>query len=155
MKKFLQEFKNFALKGNVMNLAVGVIIGAAFQGVVTSLTQNILSPIIGLFARQNFDSLVLKIRDVEIKYGAFITSVVNFFIMAFVIFLLVRAMSALSALSDKIIDDDKKTPPPPPPPATKKCPYCFSEIPIQAVRCPFCTSPIEEKNEEKTEEKTN
>jgi large conductance mechanosensitive channel len=142
VKKFVQEFKNFALKGNVMNLAVGVIIGAAFQGVVTSLTQNILSPIIGLFARQNFDSLILKIRDVEIKYGAFITSVVNFFIMALVIFLIVRAMSALSALSDKIIDDNGP-PLPPPPPTTKKCPYCFSEIPIQATRCAFCTSQIE------------
>jgi large conductance mechanosensitive channel len=145
MKQFLQEFKNFALKGNVMNMAVGVIIGASFQGVVTSLTQNILSPIIGLFAKQNFDSLVLKFWDVEIKYGAFITSVANFFIMAFVIFLMVRAMNAFRDLSDKKRKEFLSPPPPPPPPAppsVKKCPYCFSEIDIKASRCPHCTSQI-------------
>jgi large conductance mechanosensitive channel len=142
MKQFMQEFREFAFKGNVMNLAVGVIIGASFQGVVTSLTQNILSPIIGLFARQNFDSLMLKIGNVEIKYGAFITSVANFFIMAFVIFLMVRAMNAFRTLSDNT--KKKKDPPAPPPaPVTRQCPYCFSDIAIKATRCPFCTSRIE------------
>jgi len=146
MKQFLQEFKEFALRGNVMNMAVGVIIGASFQGVVTSLTQNILSPIIGLFAKQDFDSLVLQFWNVEIKYGAFITSVVNFFIMAFVIFLMVRAMNALRDLSDKkrkeLLSPPSSPPPSPPPLSVKKCPYCFSEIDIQATRCPRCTSQI-------------
>ncbi|MDR1024252.1 MAG: large conductance mechanosensitive channel protein MscL [Treponema sp.] len=142
MKQFMQEFREFAFKGNVMNLAVGVIIGAAFQGVVTSLTQNILSPIIGLFARQNFDSLMLQFGNVEIKYGAFITSVANFFIMAFVIFLMVRAMNAFRTLSDNT--KKKKEPPAPSAPVTKQCPYCFSDIAIKATRCPFCTSRIEE-----------
>jgi large conductance mechanosensitive channel len=146
MRQFLQEFKEFALRGNVMNMAVGVIIGASFQGVVTSLTQNILSPIIGLFAKQNFDSLVLKFWNVEIKYGAFITSVANFFIMAFVIFLMVRAMNALRDLSDKkrkeLLSPPSSPPPSPPPLSVKKCPYCFSEIDIKATRCPHCTSQI-------------
>jgi large conductance mechanosensitive channel len=142
MKKFMQEFKEFAFKGNVMNLAAGVIIGAAFQGVITSLTQNILSPIVGLFARQNFDLLMLKIGNVEIKYGAFITSIVNFLIMALVIFLLMRAMHAFRTLS---INNKKEqeSAAPPPDPVTKTCPYCFSDIAIKATRCPFCTSRIE------------
>ncbi|MDR1902521.1 MAG: large conductance mechanosensitive channel protein MscL [Treponema sp.] len=142
MKKFMQEFKEFAFKGNVMNLAAGVIIGAAFQGVVTSLTQNILSPIVGIFARQNFDLLMLKIGNVEIKYGAFITSVANFLIMAFVIFLLMRAMHAFRTLNI-INKKEQESAAPPPDPVTKTCPYCFSDIAIKATRCPFCTSRIE------------
>ena len=135
MKKFLQEFRDFAFKGNVMNLAVGVIIGAAFQGVVTSLTQNILSPIIGLFTRQNFDSLQLEIFGITLKYGAFITSVINFIIMAFVVFLLIRIMNLA-------ISQEKK-PEAPKAPTVKQCPHCFSEINIKATRCPACTSQLE------------
>ena len=95
IRKFFQEFKEFALRGNVMSLAVGVLIGSAFQGVVSSLTDNILSPIIGLFTRQNFDSLDLSVLGITLRYGAFITAVINFFIMAFVVFMLVRAMNRL------------------------------------------------------------
>ncbi|MDR2952113.1 MAG: large conductance mechanosensitive channel protein MscL, partial [Treponema sp.] len=84
MKNFFKEFRDFAMKGNVLNLAVGVIIGAAFQGVVSSLTENILSPIIGLLMRQNFDSLMLEVMGITLKYGAFITSIINFIIMALV-----------------------------------------------------------------------
>ncbi|MDR2952252.1 MAG: large conductance mechanosensitive channel protein MscL [Treponema sp.] len=135
MRKFLKEFKDFALKGNVLNLAVGVIIGASFQGVVNSLTENILSPIIGLLTKQNFDSLKLEVLGITLKYGAFVTSVINFIIMAFVVFLLVRMMNRLLTLGH-----DK---PQPLPPTKKKCQYCCSEIDIKAARCPACTSQLE------------
>lgn len=136
MKKFLLEFKEFALKGNVMDLAVGVMIGAAFQGVVTSLTDNILSPIIGLFMSQNFDSLQWNLFGVTITYGAFITSVINFLIMAFVVFFLVRTMNRLLSAGAKPAVAAE--------PTTKKCPYCCSEIALGAKRCPLCTSELEE-----------
>jgi len=133
MKRFLKEFKEFALKGNVLNLAVGVIIGAAFQGVVSSLTENILSPIIGLLTRQNFDSLMLEVFGITLKYGAFITSIINFIIMAFVVFLLVRIMNRILAIGHEKKDDS---------PAKKKCGYCFTEIDSKATRCPACTSQL-------------
>ena len=135
MSKFLKEFRDFAFKGNVMNLAVGVIIGAAFQSVVSSLTDNILSPIIGLFTKQNFDSLKLEVFGVTLKYGAFITSIINFIIMAFVVFMLVRIMNIAMSL-DKRHEAPK-------PPTVKQCPYCLSEINIKAARCPACTSQLE------------
>jgi large conductance mechanosensitive channel len=136
MKKFLNEFKDFALKGNVLNLAVGVIIGAAFQGVVSSLTENILSPIIGLLTRQNFDSMMLNVLGITLKYGAFITSVINFIIMAFVVFMLVRIMNKILSIGHEKQKD---------PLTKKKCNYCFSEIDINATRCPACTSLLEKK----------
>jgi len=134
MKKFLKEFKDFALKGNVLNLAVGVIIGAAFQGVVSSLTENILSPIIGLLTRQNFDSLMLQVLGITLKYGAFITSVINFIIMAFVVFLIVRTMNKILTIGQEKPKD--------PIPTKKQCAFCFSEIDIKATRCPACTSQL-------------
>ena len=133
MKGFLKEFKDFALKGNVMNLAVGVIIGAAFQGVVSSLTDNILSPVIGLFAGQNFDTLQFKALGATITYGAFITSLIDFIIMAFVVFLLVKIMNRALSIGRKKTETAEE-------PATKKCEYCKSDIDIQATRCPLCTS---------------
>jgi len=116
----------------VLNLAVGVIIGASFQGVVNSLTENILSPIIGLLTRQNFDSLKLAVLGITLKYGAFITSIINFIIMAFVVFLLVRIMNRILTIGQEK--------PKAAPPAKKQCAYCFSEIDIKATRCPACTS---------------
>ena len=133
IKKFIQEFKEFAVRGNVMGLAVGVIIGAAFQGVVTSLTENILSPIIGLFTGQNFDSLELNVLGITLRYGAFITSVINFIILAFVVFLLVRAMNKM--LSAK----DDKAPEPVP---ARACPHCMTQLHQNATRCPACTSQL-------------
>jgi large conductance mechanosensitive channel len=135
MKKFLKEFKEFALRGNVMNLAVGVIMGAAFQGIVTSLTDNIISPIIGLFAGQNFDALQIELFGVTIQYGAFLTSVVNFVIMAFVIFLLISAINKVLSIGKKDEAAAEQA-------TTKKCPYCLSEIHIEATRCPACTSQL-------------
>jgi large conductance mechanosensitive channel len=135
MKKFLNEFKDFAMKGNVLNLAVGVIIGAAFQGVVSSLTENILSPIIGLLMRQNFDSLTLEVLGITLKYGAFITSIINFIIMAFVVFLLVKLMNRIMDIGQEKTEA--------PAPDKKQCKYCFSEIDIKATRCPACTSQLD------------
>ncbi len=140
MKKFLKEFKEFALKGNVMDLAIGVIIGAAFQAIVTSLTSDIISPIIGLFADTDFNDMTAKIRNVDIRYGAFITAVINFVIMALVIFLFLKVINKLSNLSKK--DEIAAEP------TTKKCPYCCTEIDIKATRCPHCTSELDEVQSE-------
>jgi len=134
MRKFFNEFKDFALRGNVMNLAVGIIIGVAFQDIVSSLTDNILSPILGLFLSQNFDTWQLSIFGVDIRYGAFITSVINFIIMAFVIFLIVKLMNRVTSCTKK--------PAPAEPPTTKGCTFCTTEINISATRCPACTSEL-------------
>ncbi len=130
MKKFFQEFRDFALRGNVLGLAVGVIIGAAFQGVVSSLTDNLISPIIGLFTRQNFDSLELNVLGITLRYGAFITSVINFVILAFVVFLMVRGMNKLLATGKK------------PDAPERLCPYCKTAVHPDASRCPACTSEL-------------
>ena len=134
MKKFFEEFKAFALKGNVMDLAVGVIIGAAFGGVVSSLTDNILSPVIGLFTGKNFDALQVDVFGVTIKYGAFITSVINFIILALVVFLLVKGMNALSHLGHHHKAGA---------PTTKQCPFCRTTVDVEATRCPACTSQLD------------
>jgi len=138
MNKFMKEFKDFALRGNVMDLAVGVIVGSAFQGIVNSLVNDVISPIIGLVANKDLSFLVATVAGVEIRYGAFITAVINFIIMVFVIFLLVKAMNKLSHLGKK------KEAPAPAKPTTKVCPYCKSEIHIDAVKCPHCASSLEE-----------
>ena len=144
MKKFLQEFKEFALRGNVMDLAIGVIIGAAFQAIINSMVNDVLSPLIGLIANTDLSYLVLTIRDVDVKYGSFLTSVINFVIMVFVIFLLVKGMNALSSLGRKkdVVEEE---------PTEKTCPFCFGKIDIKATRCPHCTSILEtiETGEEK------
>ena len=135
MKKFLGEFKEFIMRGNVLDLAVGVIIGAAFQAIVTSLTTDIISPILGIFGGMNFDSLVLEFNGVAIGYGKFITAIINFLIMAFVIFLLVKFVNKVMSIGKK--PEPKKDP------TTKKCPYCMSEIAIEATRCAHCTSQLD------------
>lgn len=139
MKKFLEEFKTFALRGNVLDLAVGVIIGGAFQGIVKSLVGDIISPIIGLFAKEDFSTLVLQIGGVDIRYGAFVTAVINFIIMAFLIFLIVKGMNKLSHLGSKKVEEKPKEI------TTKQCPFCYSEIALQATRCPHCTSVLEDE----------
>ena len=146
MKKFFAEFKEFIMRGNVLDLAVAVIIGAAFQNIVTSLTDNIISPLLGLFTKMNFDNLSAKIpfpsltggegTVVEIKYGAFITAVINFLIMAFIIFLLVKAINKLMSIGKKKKEEEEEA-------TTKECPFCKSEIAIEATRCPHCTSELE------------
>ena len=134
MKKFFTEFREFVLRGNVLNLAVGVIIGAAFQSIVTSLTENILSPILGLFMGANFDELQVEAFGVKLRYGAFVTSVINFLILSFVVFLLVKFVNGILSINKK--------PAEPSGPATRVCPYCMTNINIKATRCPACTSEI-------------
>ena len=95
MKKFFEEFKAFALKGNMMDMAIGVIIGGAFTSIVTSLTENLINPILGLFGGTDLSGFVLNLGSVELRYGAFITSIINFLIMAFVLFCIVKAMNKL------------------------------------------------------------
>ncbi len=136
MKKFLQEFKDFALRGNVMDLAIGVIIGAAFQSIIKSLVDDIISPLIGLIANMDLSALSFQILDVPIRYGAFLTAVINFIIMAFAIFLLVKGMNVLASLGKRNKEAEPEAP------TTRECPYCFSEITIKATRCPHCTSEL-------------
>lgn len=140
MRKFLQEFKAFAMRGNVLDLAVGVIIGGAFQKIVSSLVSDVISPLLGLFGNANFDGLALHIGTVELRYGAFITTVIDFIIMALIIFLMVKGINRLTRIGKK--------PEPEKEPDTKECPYCTREIPIAAVRCPYCTSEFGEETEE-------
>lgn len=132
MKKFIEEFKAFALRGNVMDMAIGVIIGGTFTSIVTSLTDNLINPILGLFGGTDLSGFVLNIGGVELRYGAFITSIINFLIMAFVLFCLLKAVNKLTALGKK--------PEAPAEPTTKTCPLCCSEIPIKAVKCAHCGS---------------
>lgn len=137
MKKFFEEFKRFISKGNVMDMAVGIIIGGAFTSIVSSLVEDIINPVLGLFGGMNFSQFAWNITgDVTLYYGKFITAVVNFLIMALVVFIIVKAMNTASA---KFHKDE-----PPAAPTTKKCPYCKSEIPLEATRCPHCTSTLEE-----------
>lgn len=145
MKKFFQEFKEFAMRGNVIDLAVGVIIGAAFQKIVSSLVDDIISPVIGLFAKTDLSALVVNVFGVDIRYGSFLTAIINFIIMAFVIFVIIKTLNKLASLG-KHKEEPKA-------PTTKKCPFCQSEIDIKAVRCPHCTSVLEDVNDEKKDKK--
>ena len=125
MKKFIEEFKTFALRGNMMDMAIGVIIGGAFSGIVTSLTDNFINPILNVVTGGQLYSL----QDVAGFASAFLSSLVNFFIMAFVLFCLLKGVNKPEAETA---------------PTTKKCPYCMSEIDIAATRCPHCTSQLAE-----------
>lgn len=135
----LKEFKEFALRGNVLDLAVGVIIGGAFQKLVTSLTTNIISPILGCFTEVDFSGWKLTIGNLNLTYGAFITDIINFIIMAFIVFLIVKFMNKLANLGKR----SEETSVAESEPTTKVCPHCYSEININASRCPCCTSEIE------------
>ena len=137
MKKFMEEFKAFIARGNVMDMAVGIIIGGAFTSIVTSLVEDIINPLLGLFGGMNFDRLhVNLLGEVTLNYGKFITAVVNFLIMAFIVFLL---MKAVNGMGDKLIKKEAEEAAP----ETKICPFCKSEIAVEAVRCPHCTSELE------------
>jgi large conductance mechanosensitive channel protein len=142
-KGFFNEFKKFIMRGNVMDMAVGVIVGGAFTSIVTSLNQDILTPILGIFGGTDFSNLVVTLGAGEnapqLRYGSFITAVINFLITAFVIFCLVKFLNALGDKFIKKEEEEKKAP------TTKICPYCKSTIAIEAVRCPHCTSSLEEK----------
>ena len=130
MKNFAKEFKEFILRGNVICIAVGLIIGAAFQEVVASLTDNILSPIIGLFVGQNFDALEWNVLGVTLRYGAFLTSVIYFIILALVVFIIIRSMNRLM----KAKEEEEE----------RLCPFCKSSVHQDATRCHSCTSVLNE-----------
>ena len=140
-KGFIEEFKKFIMRGNVMDMAVGVIVGGAFTSIVTSLNQDILTPILGIFGGTDFSNLKVTLGSGEnapvLCYGNFITAVINFLITAFVIFVLVKA---INKIGDKLIRKEEEAPAEP---TTKICPYCRSEIAKEATRCPHCTSNLE------------
>ncbi|MBT9150020.1 MAG: Large-conductance mechanosensitive channel [candidate division WS2 bacterium] len=144
----LKEFKEFAMRGNLVDLAIGFIVGAAFRKIVTSLVNDIVMPPIGLLlGRVNFSNLFLNISGVTysslaeakaagaptINYGLFLNTIIDFIIVAFVMFLVVKQINRLRTQLDKK---------PAAAPKTKDCPYCYSSIPLKARRCPFCTSEL-------------
>lgn len=149
MKKFMDEFKTFIMRGNVMDLAVGVIIGGAFQTIIKSLVDDIIMPLISLITGgidfsnwfiqlsgdQKFATLAAaqEAGVATLSYGNFITAVINFLIMAFVIFSIIKAINALDAKYRPKQEEEV---------TTKKCPFCQSEIDIKATRCPHCTSEL-------------
>ncbi|MCL2117676.1 MAG: large conductance mechanosensitive channel protein MscL [Planctomycetaceae bacterium] len=130
---FLKEFRNFAVKGNAVDMAVGVVIGAAFAGVVTSLVKDIFNPLLGVLTFQDFSSLAFAINGNEVKYGDFINAVLNFMIISFAVFIVVRQMNRVR-IPFLFPDVDA--------PTTKPCPFCCSAIPFKASRCPNCTSEL-------------
>ena len=138
MKKILDEFKEFISRGNVLDMAVGIIIGGAFTNVVSSLVKDIINPFLGLFGGMNFDRLSWNIvGDVTLNYGSFLTTILNFLMMAFVVFLIVKVMNTVSDRFARKKEEEDVAP------TTKICPFCKSEIDIDASRCPHCTSELE------------
>ncbi len=134
MKKFFDEFKAFISKGNVMDMAVGIIIGGAFTAIVTSLVEDVISPILGIFGGMDFSQIALTVNGSPILIGKFITAVINFLLIAFVLFNIIKAINKVQSTIKK--DEPEAAP------TTKVCPYCKSEIPIDATRCPHCTSEL-------------
>jgi large conductance mechanosensitive channel len=127
----LKEFREFAMRGNVLDLAIAVIIGGAFGKIVASLVEDIIMPLIGLIIGGiDFNSLAFTVGSAQVTYGSFIQNVVDFLIVAFVIFLIIRTMNRF------------KKPAPAAAPTTKECPRCFTTIPLKATRCPNCTSEL-------------
>ncbi|MBP3217412.1 MAG: large conductance mechanosensitive channel protein MscL [Lachnospiraceae bacterium] len=137
MKKFMEEFKAFISRGNVMDMAVGVIIGGAFTAIVNSLVEDIINPILGVFGGVDFSNVKIPLRgDAAVGIGSFINAIINFLIMAFVIFSIVKALNKAAEAAKKNKEEE------PAAPTTKMCPYCKSEIALEATRCPHCTSEL-------------
>jgi len=162
-----KEFKEFIARGNVMDLAVGVVIGTAFQSIVNSLVKDVIMPFVSIFTgKVDFSSLKIVIGNTSINYGNFITQIINFLIIAFSIFILVKYINKLNKLKDlgedlvskvdkkgrlskikkskkqPLVEEEKE-------PETKTCPYCLTEIKYKASRCPNCTSELENTITEK------
>lgn len=141
-KNFVSEFKKFAMRGNVIDMAVGIIIGAAFGKIVDSLVKDVLMPPIGLLlGKVDFSDLKLVLTEgenpVSINYGLFINALISFIIVAFAVFILIKAINKLQErmLKEEVVEEKAE-------PTTKACPYCCSEIAIKATRCPHCTSEV-------------
>ena len=127
----LKQFKDFVMRGNVLDLAVAVIIGGAFGTIVSSMVNDIIMPVVGLLlGKVDFSTLAWTVGEASIRYGAFIQTVVDFLIVAFIIFLIVKAAN----VTKKPVAEAA--------PVTKECPYCFTTIHISATRCPNCTSEL-------------
>lgn len=140
MKKLWSEFREFVMRGNVLDLAVAVIIGGAFQTIVSSLCDDVITPFIQLVISKcvgvdSIDDMTKVLNVGTIQFGSFISAIINFLIMAIIIFALVKAVNKVMSLHRKEEKAEE--------PITKVCPFCFSEINIQATRCPHCTSEIE------------
>lgn len=135
MKKFVSEFKAFISRGNVIDLAVGVIIGGAFTAIVNSLVNDLVMPLLGLITGgTDFTTLSFGVGDAQFMYGAFIAAIINFVLIALVLFLIIKAINAMHKEKEAA----------PEAPATKVCPFCKSEIALDATRCPHCTSQLSE-----------
>ena len=135
IKNFFEEFKAFAMRGNVLDMAGGVVVGSAFTAIVNSLVNDIISPIIGLFFNADFSEVVIQNGDVGNCVAAYLNAIINFLIVAFVLFVVIKFVNSLHKKPEE--------PAAPEEPTTKVCPYCQSEISIKAVRCPHCTSKLE------------
>lgn len=139
MKKFGKEFKEFISKGNIFDMAVGLIIGSAFTAIVNSLVKDIFSPLITIITgKADMTQLIWNVNGAEIKYGSFLQNVITFLLTAIVLFMLVKGINSLRNIGKK-----KEEPAEPAAPTTKVCPYCCSEISIEASKCPHCTSELE------------
>ena len=137
MSNFFKEFKEFITKGNIMDMAVGIVMGTAFVAIVTSLVDDIISPLLGLIVGINFSDLKGTVGDVTFTYGNFIMAVINFLLIALVMFLLIKALMKMQQARDKVtgkIKEEEVT--------TKTCEFCKTEIAIDATRCPNCTSQL-------------
>ena len=134
MKAFMKEFKEFISRGNVMDMAVGIIIGGAFTAIVTSLVEDIITPIIGMIGGFDFSGLVITVTNSPIAVGKFINAIINFLLIAIVLFSIIKAVNKAASIAKKPEEEAA--------PTTKVCPYCKSEIPIEATRCPHCTSQL-------------
>ena len=154
----LKEFKEFATRGNIMDLAVGVVIGGAFQSIINSLVSDIIMPAVSILTgKVDFSDMVFTVGDASIKYGNFITAIVNFLIIAFSIFLVITYLNKLNQkmeniklgqvdkIAKKLGKKSKKEDEPVAEPTVKFCPYCYSEIPYKATKCAHCTSDLTEK----------
>jgi len=161
----LKEFKEFAMKGNIIDLAVGVIIGGAFQKIVTSLVNDIIMPAISIITgKVDYSDLAFTVGDASIKYGAFFTAIIDFLIIAFSIFIMIKYINRMNSklteineqnkekmkkhkwfrkIEEKIPTSKETAAEPIPEPTTRVCPFCLSEINIKATRCPHCTSVLE------------
>ena len=135
MKSFMKEFKEFISRGNVMDMAVGIIIGGAFTSIVSSLVEDIINPLLGCFVSMDFSAWKIPlVGDASLGIGNFINAVISFLIMAFILFSIIKAMNKAASIGKK--------PEPEAEPTTQICPYCKSEISIEATRCPHCTSQL-------------
>ena len=135
MKAFMKEFKEFISRGNVMDMAVGIIIGGAFTAIVNSLVADIINPLLGCFVSMDFSAWTIPlVGEAALGIGNFINAVISFIIMAFILFSIIKAMNKAASIGKK--------PEEPAEPTTKICPYCKIEIAIEATRCPHCTSQL-------------